>query len=69
MTQAPLIITMGDPSGIGPEISVKSLLGKNEDCVIAGSAFCDFRALSKPLVCRSVSTRLIESGMPSCKTG
>lgn len=38
MTQAPLIITMGDPSGIGPEISVKSLLGKNADCVIAGSA-------------------------------
>lgn len=37
MTPPPLIVTMGDPSGIGPEIVVKALAGGQAGpCVVAG---------------------------------
>lgn len=36
---APLVISMGDPSGIGPEIVIKALAEKNTDrCVVLGRA-------------------------------
>lgn len=38
MTQPPLVISMGDPSGIGPEITVKALAERpTEACVVLGS--------------------------------
>ena len=33
----PLAISMGDPSGIGPEIVVKALAGGRQRCVVLGS--------------------------------
>lgn len=36
MSQPPLIVTMGDPSGIGPEIVVKAL-AQETGCLVAGS--------------------------------
>lgn len=37
MSHEPLILTMGDPSGIGPEIIVKALAdGQTTDCIVAG---------------------------------
>lgn len=44
MNHCPLIVTMGDPSGIGPEIVVKALLDQT-DCVVAGSPAVIKRAL------------------------
>ncbi|MEM8797057.1 MAG: 4-hydroxythreonine-4-phosphate dehydrogenase PdxA, partial [Pseudomonadota bacterium] len=39
MTHAPLVITMGDPSGVGPEIIAKSFAeGRAPGCVVVGSA-------------------------------
>lgn len=39
MIKPPLIVTMGDPSGIGPEIVTKALAqGNAGTCVVAGSA-------------------------------
>ncbi|MEO1538236.1 MAG: 4-hydroxythreonine-4-phosphate dehydrogenase PdxA [Pseudomonadota bacterium] len=37
MNRTPIIVTMGDPSGIGPEIVVKALETQT-DCVVVGSA-------------------------------
>ncbi|MEM6901464.1 MAG: 4-hydroxythreonine-4-phosphate dehydrogenase PdxA [Pseudomonadota bacterium] len=45
MSNSPLIVTMGDPSGIGPEIVVKALK-KETDCVVAGSAEVIERAVA-----------------------
>ncbi|MEM9683406.1 MAG: 4-hydroxythreonine-4-phosphate dehydrogenase PdxA, partial [Pseudomonadota bacterium] len=37
-TSPPLVVTMGDPSGIGPEIVAKSFAdGRADGCVVAGS--------------------------------
>jgi 4-hydroxythreonine-4-phosphate dehydrogenase len=36
MRHAPLIITMGDPSGIGPEITAKACASGRGDCIVMG---------------------------------
>lgn len=47
MTQTLLALTMGDPAGIGPEITVKSLLKMpgNVDCVVLGEIAAIERAM------------------------
>lgn len=47
MIKPPLVVTMGDPSGIGPEIVAKALAkGNTGACVVAGSA-----AVMREIVC------------------
>lgn len=45
MSFKPLVITMGDPSGIGPEIVAKALEGQS-DCIVAGSTAVIERAVT-----------------------
>lgn len=66
MTQPSLVITMGDPAGIGPEIVAKAFAaGKAPDCVVAGSPSVMKRAVQlvgADLEIRKITS--IEEGSP-----
>ena len=49
---APLLITMGDPVGIGPEIIARAFVqGAGEGCVVAGDLGVMRRAMALYLSC------------------
>jgi len=65
--KSPLLLTMGDPAGVGPEIAVKALCGKarGADIVVVG----DLEAMRRAAEVCGVSPRLASTSLSHLSAG